>query len=114
MRNRLTLLLALIYVAASNCCWAQSDYRDYENEGLAWMRGTGGGPINRIIAHPDGRHLIMAQDNIQVFDVETGDVVKMLYGPGNVLDRCDLTPDGRMLATSGGYDVLLWDTDTWD
>ena len=68
------LLIALTCLSVESAV-TQPTYEEYENKDLAWMRGTGGGPINRIIAHPDGKHLIVALTNIQVFDLEKGDVV---------------------------------------
>lgn len=111
----LFLLLVVIVAAAALPCVAQPDYEDYENEDLAWMRGTGGGPTNRIIAHPDGRRIIIARTNIQILDLESGDVVKMLYGPENGFTRCDMTSDGRLLATAGGgYVAMIWETTAWE
>src|SRR5687768_10450874 len=115
MHSICSILFVLLFSVVATRSQAQPDYKDYENEALAWMRGTGGGPTNRIIAHPDGRRLIIARTNIQILDLESGNVVKMLYGPENGFTQCDMTPDGRLLATAGGGLVaMIWETTAWE
>lgn len=58
----------------------------------------------------DGTKEIMAE----IWDVETGKLLKRLVDPKNSLDQILWGPDGRTLATSSGktYTLTLWDVET--
>jgi WD40 repeat protein len=58
---------------------------------------------------PDGRVLALAEFNIMRFlDTETGAVLMVIKGEGQLINSVDFSPDGKWLVT-GGDSIRVWD-----
>lgn len=64
---------------------------------------------------PTGEYFAtIAEDNhVRLWNAETGDLHKDI-APRKFIGRVAYSPDGQIVATSGNYDVSLWDTQTGD
>jgi WD40 repeat protein len=72
-------------------------------------------PADKVLFTPDGRRLFShGYDNgIRVWDVAAGKPLHVLNGgEANSLDQMAVTPDGKVLATSGRMEVRFWDVES--
>ena len=60
--------------------------------------------------HPDGRHLISGGSDMTIrwWDVKTGKQTHLARASDQVTS-IDLSPDGTLLASNGGDQMLFWD-----
>ena len=56
---------------------------------------------------------VAKQTTIQVYDLSTRQIKVTLPGHTHPVKSLDFSPDGKLLASAGGYTVRLWDTRTW-
>lgn len=66
---------------------------------------------------PDGTRLVVAgtEDVARVFDLATGEELRLLRTPGARVRDCEFGPDGSLLATThGDGSVRLWSTRSWE
>ncbi len=72
--------------------------------------------VHALAFSPDGRRLVSgAFDNaLNVWDVETGQLIKSLRGHAGQVRSCRFSPDGKKVL-SGGHDgqVKVWNVDTY-
>jgi eukaryotic-like serine/threonine-protein kinase len=75
------------------------------------------GWVGTVALTPDGRRVASAHNgNIRIWDPRTGEELRRLTGPRNMMGHIALafSPDGMTLAAGGhGNSVNLWDTATW-
>jgi WD40 repeat protein len=71
--------------------------------------------ILALAASPDGLTLAVAgmAGVIQVYDVASGRLKAALEGHAHAVASLDFSPDGKLLASAGGFATRLWDTATW-
>ncbi|WP_406699742.1 protein kinase [Singulisphaera sp. Ch08] len=73
----------------------------------------GGQPCWFALFSRDGETLSASTNwsgNIKVYDVETQQQVGRMNGEANTAGSCAaFSPDGNLLATSGAYQILIWD-----
>ncbi|WOD41062.1 NB-ARC domain-containing protein [Nodosilinea sp. E11] len=69
----------------------------------------------RLTFSPDGTRLASGTtDNVvSLWDVATGQCLKVLKGEEEGCSSMAFSPDGRVLAGTYHHQVRLWDTDTW-
>jgi WD40 repeat protein len=95
------VLLLLVSVAA---------WREYEgNNGppLPLSQGVFGAAFS-----PDGRTVAVINPNLEIWSVaDPAHPRRLGYSKGDIVTGADpaFAPDGRVLATAGGQDVILWD-----
>jgi eukaryotic-like serine/threonine-protein kinase len=73
------------------------------------------GKIWSLDVSPDGSTLAVGGEGntIQVYDVPTRRLKATLEGHPQAVQAIDFSPDGKLLASAGGYTVKIWDTATW-
>lgn len=73
------------------------------------------GGVNQVMFSPDGKTLVSGHVNSKIilWDVISGEKIKIFSSPGNNVLSVTFSPDGKLLA-SGGTDrkVKVWDIDT--
>jgi WD40 repeat protein/transcriptional regulator with XRE-family HTH domain len=71
----------------------------------------GSSGISGIAISPDGRYLVAADDKvIHVWDISTGQVVRVLTGHADVVLRVSFSPDGKYLASASiDRTARVWD-----
>lgn len=73
----------------------------------------GGQPCWFALYSRDGKTLAASTNwsgNIKVFDVQNQEQVGRMNGEANTACSCGaFSPDGKLLATSGAYQILIWD-----
>jgi WD40 repeat protein len=86
---------------------------------LALLRSISTGTANALSFSGDGRLLAVGLagygNNVQIFDVQTGALVRTLPGdPNGFVQGVAFSPDSRILASGSGYTHLiqLWDPST--
>jgi len=84
---------------------------------VRWRPDSGVGWSGSALA-PDGRTLFVSGSGrgdsaaIQVFDVETGRLVRIIRGADQSTGSIAVSPDGKVLAAGGYKGIALWDLDT--
>ncbi len=68
-----------------------------------------------LAVSPDGSTLAVGGEanTIQVYDLATRQLKATLEGHTHAVKSLDFSPDGKLLASAGGYTVRVWDTATW-
>jgi WD40 repeat protein len=88
---------------------------------LLWA-GKHVGIVQALAFSPDGRFLASgvrycgpSDKPLKLWDAETGEVLRTFDVPEDRVHFVGFSPDGRMLASTGGKDgtIQLWDTETW-
>jgi WD40 repeat protein len=79
------------------------------------LKFSGETDIHHVVFSPDGRYLATGGrvPAVILWDVVSGEVVKTFRLTDNAISM-DFSPDGKILATAGGYDykVQLWDVES--
>ncbi|MFN8211740.1 MAG: caspase family protein [Bacteroidales bacterium] len=69
--------------------------------------------INAVLS-PDNRNIYIGSgDSVKVFDVQSGKLVKALYGQGGTAESLCISGDGKYLAGVEYGVAELWDTGLW-
>jgi eukaryotic-like serine/threonine-protein kinase len=73
------------------------------------------GKIWALAVSPDGSTLAVGGEanTIQVYDLATRQRKVTLEGHTHAVRSLDFSPDGKLLASAGGYTTRLWDTANW-
>ena len=73
------------------------------------------GKIWSLAASPDGSTLAVGGDAkiIQIYDLATRQLKTTLDGHSQAVKSLDFSPDGKRLASAGGFTLRVWDTVTW-
>jgi WD40 repeat protein len=70
--------------------------------------------ITEAVITPDNRYVISAySDSIKVFNRETGELVRELYGQGGTAGCLDISADNRFLSAIEYGVAEVWDLKTW-
>jgi serine/threonine protein kinase/WD40 repeat protein len=71
--------------------------------------------IYALAVSPDGSTLAVAgkKDVILIYDLATSRLKATLTGHTHAIESLDFSPDGKLLASAGGYMVKLWNSDMW-
>ena len=71
--------------------------------------------VYALAVSPDGSTLAVAgkKDVILIYDLATSRLKATLTGHTHAIESLDFSPDGKLLASAGGYTVRLWNTETW-
>src|SRR5262249_19020417 len=71
--------------------------------------------IYALAVSPDGSTLAVAgkKDVILIYDLAANQLKATLTGHTHAIESLDFSPDGKLLASAGGYTVRLWNTETW-
>ena len=58
----------------------------------------------------DGTQLILhAENGVTVQDINSGAVVAKIHTTSNSSDSCCVSPDGKLVAVTAGWDIYVWD-----
>ena len=73
-------------------------------------------PISEIALSNDGRYLASSTSGMELFiwDLNTGEIVKRLYGHNSYVIDIAWSNDGTKLATSSYQEVFIWNTSTFE
>jgi serine/threonine protein kinase len=68
-----------------------------------------------LAVSPDGSTLAVGGDAqiVQIYDLATRCLKATLEGHTQPVKAISFSPDGKLLASAGGYTVRLWNTETW-
>ena len=89
--------------------------------GALFWAGKHAGRVNALAFSPDGKFLASgvggcgpADKPLNLWDAETGELLRTFDAPGDSVDFVGFSPDGNMLASTGSKDrtIQLWDTET--
>ena len=71
--------------------------------------------VYALAVSPDGSTLAVAgkKDVILIYDLATSRLKATLSGHTHAIESLDFSPDGKLLASAGGYTVRFWNTETW-
>jgi WD40 repeat protein len=69
-----------------------------------------------LAVSPDGSSLAVGGEAsiIQIYDLATRCLKATLEGHTQTVKALEFSPDGKLLASAGGYTVKLWSTETWE
>ena len=113
MKMKLLFFITLLCVAGVvPISLAQDNTQVGLPDGAIARLGKGGITVTKFLA--DGSHLAVGTDvGVWIYDTSTGKVKHLLQHPRGV-DNLVISPDGRILASSGGSSpfILLWNLET--
>jgi WD40 repeat protein len=67
------------------------------------------GPKSEVSLDNEPSPLDLPQSRIQIVDVASAKIVETIVSPQAILNSLTFSPDGKLLASSGHREVLLWD-----
>lgn len=74
------------------------------------VRSTCTSCLTEAVISPDGKYIISAySDSVKVFDMESGKLLKELYGEGGSFESLSVSPDGKYVAAVEYGVAEVWD-----